>query len=101
MLQADPEEITPLLTVDVAVPMLLTRGLAEQVLAAHGNIVFVNSSIVFFPKATSGLYSTSRHALVGVADSLRQELRGKEVGVLTVFVGATATPMQVQITEGQ
>jgi len=101
VLEADPDEITRLLTLNVAVPMLLTRGLADQILAARGNIVFVNSSIVFFPKAFSGLYTASRHALVGVADSLRQELRGREVGVLTVFVGATATPMQAQIIEVQ
>jgi short-subunit dehydrogenase len=99
VLEADSHEISRLLTLNVAVPILLTRRLADRILAARGDIVFVNSSIVYFPKASAGLYAASRHALVGVADSLRQELRGKEVGVLTVFVGATATPMQEEIFE--
>jgi short-subunit dehydrogenase len=43
-------------------------------------------------------YSATKHALKALADSLREELNGVGVRVLSVYLGRTATPMQAQLS---
>lgn len=95
---ATPEEDIDLaLDVNLRAPYLLTRALLPALGAGKGDVVFINSSAVGQRKAGLAAYGASKHGLVGVADSLRQELNPSGVRVLSVFLGATATPMQEQI----
>jgi NAD(P)-dependent dehydrogenase (short-subunit alcohol dehydrogenase family) len=95
---ATPEEDLDLaLDINLRAPYLLTRALLPVLSAGQGDVVFINSSAVGQRKAGLGAYGASKHGLVGVADSLRQELNPSGVRVLSVFLGATATPMQEHI----
>ena len=79
---------------NVRAPYALTRSLLPALTAAEGQVVCINSSIVQSAKAEAGAYGASKHALRGMADSLRAEVNSKGVRVLSVFPGRTGTPMQ-------
>lgn len=82
-------------TTNVRAPYLLTQRLLPQLIAARGQIVFINSSAGLVARqADVGQYSATKHALKAISDSLREELNPKGVRVLSVYLGRTATPMQ-------
>jgi NADP-dependent 3-hydroxy acid dehydrogenase YdfG len=80
---------------NVRAPYVLTKRLLPLLIASRGQIVFVNSSAGLNAKrAEAGQYAATKHALRGIADSLREELNPKGVRVLSVYLGRTATAMQ-------
>jgi NAD(P)-dependent dehydrogenase (short-subunit alcohol dehydrogenase family) len=80
---------------NVRVPYLLTQRLLPVLESAHGQIVFMNSSVGLSVKRPEvGQYSATKHALRAIADSLREEVNSKGIRVLTIYLGRTATPMQ-------
>jgi len=80
---------------NVRAPYFLTKCLLPLLTASRGQIVFVNSSAALNAKrAEVGQYAATKHALRGIADSLREEVNPKGVRVLSVYLGRTATPMQ-------
>ena len=95
--ESSPDELERMLDVNVRGVFALTAGLLPLLVCARGDIVFVNSSIVRADGRAAGLYAASKHALKGLADSLRGELNEKGVRVLSVYPGRTATPMQARI----
>jgi NADP-dependent 3-hydroxy acid dehydrogenase YdfG len=94
---ASKESLERHLTVNFKAPYCITRGLIPSLVAASGQVVFVNSTAVHFPNAETGQYAASKHALKGFADSLRAELNPRGVRVLSIFPGRTATEMQSTI----
>jgi NADP-dependent 3-hydroxy acid dehydrogenase YdfG len=83
---------------NVRAPYRLTQLLLPQLIATHGQIVFINSSLgLGAARSDIGQYAATKHALRAVADSLRSELNSKGVRVLSVYLGRTATPMQEAI----
>jgi NADP-dependent 3-hydroxy acid dehydrogenase YdfG len=84
------------LSVNVRAPYILTKALLPLVKNRRGQIVFVNSNAGLCAVAGSGQYSASKHALTGLADSLRGEVNG-QVRVMSVYAGSTATPMQAAL----
>jgi NADP-dependent 3-hydroxy acid dehydrogenase YdfG len=78
-------------------PLLLTQSLLPLIAPAHGQIVFINSSLGVRTKEHAGAYAASKHALKAIADTLRAELNPSGVRVLSVFPGNTATEMQQQV----
>ncbi len=82
---------------NVAGVFALTQALLPLLARAEGDVVFVNSSIVHSPGAGTGHFKATQHALQALADSLRAEINGKGVRVLTVYPGRTATPRQKDI----
>jgi NAD(P)-dependent dehydrogenase (short-subunit alcohol dehydrogenase family) len=91
------EELDRQLLVNVRAPYLLTQLLLPLLRAACGQIVFLNSNAVRKPAAGMAAYAASKHALLGVADSLREEVAADGVRVVSVFPGRTATPMQREL----
>ena len=83
--------------VNLRAPYLLTRELSGALCAGRGDVVFINSSVVGQRRAGLAAYAASKQGLLALADSLRQEINPSGVRVLSVFLGATATPMQEQI----
>jgi NADP-dependent 3-hydroxy acid dehydrogenase YdfG len=79
-------------------PLLLTSACLNQLRAAPGQVVFINSSAAL-PPAGAGLaaYAASKAALRAAADALRAEVNAAGVRVLSVFPGRTDTPMQAAI----
>ena len=83
---------------NVRAPYLLTKLLLPLLATAHGQVVFINSSVGLSVKRPEvGQYSATKHALKAIADSLREEVNPKGVRVLTVYLGRTATPMQESV----
>ena len=79
---------------NVRAPFLLTQLLLPGVIAARGQVVFVNSSAGLAARAGVSQYAASKHALKALADSLREECRADGVRVISIYPGRTATPMQ-------
>jgi NAD(P)-dependent dehydrogenase (short-subunit alcohol dehydrogenase family) len=92
-----PHEFDLALDVNLRTPFVLTRALLPSIQEGRGDVVFINSSVVGERRAGFAAYAASKHGLAGLADSLRQELNPSGVRVLSVFLGATATPMQEEI----
>lgn len=89
------------LAANVSAPYALTRKLLPALIESQGDIVFLNSSITRFPRAGTGQYAITKFALLGFADSLRQEVNEQGVRVLSVFPGRTATSRQKEIFESE
>jgi len=85
-------------SVNVRAPYLLTKRLLPMLVAAGGQVVFINSTAgLTTSRADAGQYAATKHALRAVADSLRQELNPKGIRVLSVYLGRTAGPMQEKL----
>jgi len=97
------EELDRQYRVNVRGPYALTKALLPLLRARPGHIVFVNSSAALGGRARIGHYAATKHALKGLADSLREEVNADGIRVLTLFLGRTATPMQAAVhqTEGR
>ena len=70
----------------------LIQGLLPLLRKQRGQIVFINSSAGLRSPATVGQFSATQHAFRAVADSLRDEINGDGIRVLSVYPGRTATP---------
>lgn len=79
---------------NVRAPYLLTQRLLPLLLKGPGQVVFINSSVVTSPRAGVSQFSATQHALRAIADTLRQEVNGDGIRVLSVFPGRTATSRQ-------
>jgi NADP-dependent 3-hydroxy acid dehydrogenase YdfG len=75
-------------------PYVLTQGVLGLIRAARGQVVFINSSAGLNASARGGAYAATKHGLKAIADSLREEVNGDGVRVLSVYPGRTATPTQ-------
>jgi NADP-dependent 3-hydroxy acid dehydrogenase YdfG len=95
MQQASIDDLDRQYAINVRAPYVLTQRLLPFLIAAHGHIVFINSSIGLSVKRPEvGQYAATKHALRAVADTLREEVNPKGVKVLSLYLGRTATPMQ-------
>ena len=75
-----------------AVPIACFRMLLPLLRRGQGQIVFINSSAALRASAGAGQYAAMQHALRAAADSLRDEVNGDGIRVLSVYAGRTATP---------
>lgn len=96
---ADDLAFDRLLCVNLRSPLALTRGLLPALRRRHGQVVFVNSSV--HGRRGVGLYAASKHGLRALADSLRDEVNGDGVRVLSVYPGRTASAMQQSIFDAE
>jgi NAD(P)-dependent dehydrogenase (short-subunit alcohol dehydrogenase family) len=89
------EDLDKQYAINVRAPYLLTQELLPLLTCARGQVVFINSSLGLAAKRPEiGQYAATKHALRGIADSLREEVNPKGVRVLTLYLGRTATPIQ-------
>ena len=70
----------------------IVRSFLPALRTRRGDIVFINSSTGLGARPEVGAFSATNHALKALADSLREELAGDGVRVLSVYPGRTATP---------
>jgi NADP-dependent 3-hydroxy acid dehydrogenase YdfG len=78
-------------------PYVLTQALLPLLRQGGGDVVFVNSTACLGPRPGAGQFAATQAALRAVADSLREEINGEGVRVMTMFPGRTATPRQERI----
>lgn len=85
-------QLMSLLEVNVMSAYYLTRDLADLIKGSRGAHLFFlcsTASIKAYP--AGGAYAVSKHALLGLARSLRQELMPAGVGVTAILPGPTYT----------
>lgn len=86
---------------NVKAPYLITKFLISDLIENKGQIVFLNSSAIQRAIPNISLYSASKFALKGFADSLRQEINEFGIRVISVYPGQTATPMQQELYDSE
>jgi NADP-dependent 3-hydroxy acid dehydrogenase YdfG len=85
--------------INLRVPYLLTQVLLPMLVASQGQVVFINSSIGLTTRAEVCQYAATKYALRAVADSLRDDVNGLGVRVLSIYPGRTATRRQAALHE--
>jgi len=83
--------------INVRAPFALTQHLLPALIAAKGQVVFINSGAGLNARAGWSQYAMTKFALRALADALREEVKSKGVRVMTVYPGRTATPMQAEV----
>jgi short-subunit dehydrogenase len=90
----DPESLHAMLRLNLVVPLLLTRTVLPAMLQRRdGTIVDVASVAGLAPTPGMWGYNASKAGLGAASESLRGELRGTGVHVVTVYPGPVDTPM--------
>lgn len=81
------------LNVNVMGTVRTVREFLPMLRAGSGfrRIVFTASSSVLIPSVRLGAYQTSKFAVMGFAESLREELAGEDIGVTILFPGGMMT----------
>lgn len=99
--QVTEEDILAMIAVDLAAPILLTRT-ALPVLRASGEgmVVNISSGLGLVGAPFYATYAGAKAGLARFGEALRRELKGEGVHVLTVYPGATDTPMMASNTAG-
>jgi NAD(P)-dependent dehydrogenase (short-subunit alcohol dehydrogenase family) len=77
-----------------------TKAALGSLKRRKGLIIAISSLAGFSPLLGRTAYAASKHALHGLFDSLRSELRGTGVGVLVVCPGFTATDIGISALDG-
>ena len=78
-------------------PYIITQSLLPALKENQGQIVFLNSSAIQRAIPNLVQYSSTKFALKGLADILREEINPYGVRVLSIFPGQTATSMQKKL----
>ena len=94
---ASLEDFRRHLQTNVLAPFLLTQLLLPALINAQGQVTFINSSAGRKGHAGVGQYAATKHALVAVADTFREECNSAGVRVCSLYLGSTATPMQAAV----
>lgn len=83
--------------VNLRAPFVLTTALTPALVAAEGQVVFVNSVSGTRVNPGWSQYAATKFGLRALADAYRQEIAGAGVRVTSVYPGRTATPMQATV----
>lgn len=87
-------EIRTMIEVDLVAPIMLTRAALPELRASKdGVVVNITSGIALVAAPFYSTYAGVKAGLAKFGESLRRELKGEGVHVMTVFPGATDTPM--------
>lgn len=82
-------------------PYSLIQRLLPLIIESKGQVVFINSTQALKAAAGVGQYAATKHAIKAVADSLRDEVNGNGVRVVSIFLGRTASERQRAIFEAE
>ncbi|WMT79451.1 SDR family NAD(P)-dependent oxidoreductase [Bradyrhizobium sp. Ash2021] len=87
-------EIRAMIEVDLVAPILLTRAMLPVLRASgDGLVINVTSGIALVAAPFYATYAGVKAGLAKFGESLRREQKGEGVHVMTVYPGATDTPM--------
>lgn len=94
-------DIRAMIDVDLLAPVLLTQQ-ALPALRAGGDAMVVNvaSGLALIGAPFYAVYAAAKAGLARFGEALRRELKGEGVHVLTVYPGATETPMMATSRAG-
>jgi NADP-dependent 3-hydroxy acid dehydrogenase YdfG len=95
----DPSMLEQQFEANVLAPYALLRAVLPLLVAASGQVVFLNSTNGLAAAPGVGQFAATQHAMRAIADSLRDEVNARGVRVASVFLGRTATTRQAKIFE--
>lgn len=88
------QEVTAQVALNLTAPILLTRAALDALKAGgDGLVVNVSSTIALVGMPFYSVYAATKAGVAHFGEALRRELYGEGVHVLTVYPGATRTPM--------
>lgn len=93
----DPEDLARQFSANVHAPYALLQAALPLLIAASGQVVFINSTQGLTASPGVGQFAATQHAMRALADSLRGEVNERGVRVGTIFLGRTATSRQAAI----
>lgn len=92
--RSSEDEVTAQIALNLTAPILLTRSALEALRdSGEGLIVNISSAIALVGLPFYSVYAATKAGIAHFGEALRRELHGEGVGVLTVYPGATRTPM--------
>lgn len=92
--EVEEPEILAQVALNLTAPILLTRAALPALRASgDGLVVNISSGIALVGMPFYSTYAAVKAGIAHFGESLRRELYGEGVRVLTVFPGATSTPM--------
>lgn len=92
--RSSEEEVTAQIDLNLTAPILLTRAALGPLRASgDGLVVNISSGIALVGLPFYAVYAATKAGIAHFGEALRRELYGEGVGVLTVYPGATRTPM--------
>ena len=94
---AEITELDRQYNVNLRAPFALTTALTPALLAARGQVIFVNSGAGQRASPGWSQYAATKFGLRALADAFRAEVADRGVRVTTVYPGRTATPMQQKV----
>ena len=93
LLETSAEMFRRQLEVNVTSAFLVTKAVLPAMLERGSGRILMMGSVASLQGYPSGAaYGAAKHALLGLARSLREETKGTGVGVTTLLPGATLTP---------
>jgi NADP-dependent 3-hydroxy acid dehydrogenase YdfG len=93
----DPSMLEQQFEANVLAPYALLRAVLPLLVAACGQVVFLNSTTGLVAASDVGQFAATQHAMRAIADSFRDEVNPRGVRVASVFLGRTATTRQAKI----
>jgi short-subunit dehydrogenase len=95
------DEVVAQIALNLTAPILLTRAALPALRASgDGLVVNVSSGIGLVALPFYATYAATKAGIAHFGDALRRELYGEGVHVLTVYPGATSTPMMASSQAG-
>ena len=94
-------EVLAQIALNVSAPILLTRAALPALRSSgDGLVINVSSAIALIGMPFYATYAATKAAIAHFGEALRRELYAEGVHVLTVFPGATSTPMMATSNAG-
>lgn len=98
---ATEAEIRAQIDLNVTAPILLSRACLPLLRdSGNGLIVNISSAIALVGMPFYTTYAATKAAIAHFGEALRRELSGEGVSILTVYPGATSTPMMATSKAG-
>lgn len=97
LLEMNPEEWKKIIDVNLMGPYYVTRTVLPQLIEKNGgDIINISSTNGLNGAATSSAYSASKFGLIGMTESLAQEVRRNNIRVTSLTPSTVATELAVQ-----
>ncbi|WP_042461334.1 3-ketoacyl-ACP reductase [Neobacillus dielmonensis] len=96
LLDMDPQEWKRIIDVNLMGPYYVTRAVLPQLIEKNGgDIINISSTNGLNGAATSSAYSASKFGLIGLTESLAQEVRRNNIRVTALTPSTVATELAV------
>lgn len=96
LLEMDPQEWKRMIDVNLMGPYYMTRAVLPQLIEkSSGDIINISSTNGLNGAATSSAYSASKFGLIGMTESLAQEVRRNNIRVTSLTPSTVATELAI------